>query len=343
MKTWGFAIIGCGTIADIHIRALHEIDNAKLVAVSSRREEKARAAAAAEKEQCGWMTNYHDLLAHPQVDIVIVATSSGSHAAIGLDVLNAGKHLIIEKPMAMTGTQATKLIRLSEDQGLILSVISQRRFEEHYQIVKQVIETGGLGKLLFVEVTSPYYRTQDYYDSAEWRGTISQDGGALMNQGIHSIDTMLWLAGEVDHVFAKTATQTHRMEAEDLGLALIQFKNGAYGTLMASTSTKPGFLPTINLYGEFGTIKIEGVKIIHWSVPDMDFPSYTPTASGGGVSDPKSITHIYHKKQFIDVIQALETGTKPCVTGVDGHRAVQFIEAVYQSSETGRLVSMQHL
>jgi UDP-N-acetyl-2-amino-2-deoxyglucuronate dehydrogenase len=337
-KTWSFAIIGCGTIAEFHIRSLHDIPIAKLAAVSSRQQEKARAIG--EREHCNWTTNYHELLAHPEVDTVIIATSSGSHAAIGLDVLRAGKHLIIEKPMAMTGEQARELIRLSEDKGLLLSVISQRRFEEHFQIVKEILENGRLGKLLLIEVTSPYYRTQAYYDSAKWRGTISQDGGALMNQGIHSIDVMLWLAGEVDHVIAKTATQTHRMEAEDLGLALIQFKNGAYGTLMASTSTKPGFLSTINLYGELGTIKIEGQEIKHWTVPGMDIPRYEAAISGGGVSDPKSITHTYHQKQFMDFISALETGVKPYVTGVDGLRAIQFIEAVYQSSATGAQINL---
>ncbi|TJY44133.1 Gfo/Idh/MocA family oxidoreductase [Cohnella pontilimi] len=338
MRTWGFAIIGCGMIAEFHIRALNDIPNTKLVAVSSRQEQKAKTIG--EREQCSWTTNYHELLANPEVDIVIVATSSGSHASIGFDALRAGKHLVIEKPMAMTGDEARELIRLAEDKRLLLSVISQRRFEEPFQIVKLTLQDGRLGKLLLVEVTSPYYRTQAYYDSAEWRGTISQDGGALMNQGIHIIDVMLWLAGEVNHVVAKTATQAHRMEAEDLGLALIHFRNGAYGTLMASTSTKPGFLPTINLYGELGTIKIEGQEIKHWTVPGMEIPRYETSASEVGVSDPKSISHTYHQKQFMDVIHALETGVKPYVTGVDGLRAIAFIEAVYQSSASGTQITL---
>ncbi|WP_127578749.1 Gfo/Idh/MocA family protein [Paenibacillus koleovorans] len=339
-KTWGIGMIGCGTIADFHMKALSEIDNAKVVAVSSRSEEKARSVA--EAQGCAWYTDYKAMLADPAVDIVSVTTSSGSHYSIGMDVLRAGKHLVVEKPAAMKSADVAELIRTAQDCGVTLSVISQRRFEAQHQAVKQVIEGGDLGRLLLVEISLPWYRTQAYYDSADWRGTLAEDGGALMNQGIHSIDLLLWFGGELSTVFGKVATQTHEMEAEDLGLAIVQFKNGAFGTIMASTSIQPGFQAYLNLYGEKGTIKLEGTSITHWTVPGVEQPAFdTPTVGGGGVADPKAISFVNHKLQFIDVIRSIETGQPPLVTGADGYRAVQLVESIYASSAKGSQIVLE--
>ncbi|MFD0713834.1 Gfo/Idh/MocA family protein [Paenibacillus sp. GCM10027626] len=330
MKVWNFGLIGCGSVADFHIEAIRQIEGARLACISSRNEEKAKAAA--EREGCEWTSDYHILLARPDIDIVCVTTSSGSHASIGVDVLRAGKHLVIEKPIAMTAADAELLVQTAKQCGRKLSVISQRRFEAQHQAVKRVLEDGAIGKLLLAEISLPFYRSQQYYDSADWRGTIAEDGGALMNQGIHSIDLLLWFAGEVGSVFGKLATQTHRMEAEDLGLAIVQFKNGAFGTIMASTSIQPGFAASINLYGERGTIKLEGSSIVHWTVPDRPEPSWIHTGSYGGVTDPRSIVSDYHQSQLLDVIAAIETGIEPLVTGEDGLRAVQLVEAIYKSA-----------
>lgn len=338
MGNWRFGVIGCGLIAGFHMEAIREIEGASLSAVSSRVEAKARAVA--EQENCAWTTDYKELIARADVDIVCVTTSSGSHASIGLDVLNAGKHLIIEKPIAMTVRDATALVRTAKERGVMLSVISQRRFEDQHQAVKRVIEEEALGKLLLVELTLPIYRTQEYYDSADWRGTISEDGGVLMNQGIHNLDLMLWFAGEVSTVFGKVATQTHEIEAEDLGLAIVQFANGAFGTIMASTSIQPGFVGTINLYGEKGTIKLEGSSISHWSVPGKDKPSCNHSNTYGGVRDPRSITFEFHQSQLLDIISSIETGAKPIVTGEDGLRAVQLVESIYQSADQGIQLSL---
>ncbi|MFD0867613.1 MULTISPECIES: Gfo/Idh/MocA family protein [Paenibacillus] len=338
MKRWGFGLIGCGSVADFHMNAIREIEQAELIAISDRKEHRAKEVA--EREGCDWTTDYRQLLDHPGVDIVCLTTSSGTHASIGKEVLMAGKHLIVEKPIAMTSQQAEELVRLAEDKGLILSVISQRRFEPQHQWVKQVVAEGKLGKLLLVQITAPYYRTQEYYDSADWRGTISEDGGALMNQGIHSIDLMLWMAGEVSSVYGQIATQTHRMEAEDMGLAIIKFANGAFGTIMASTSIKPGFQPALSLYGDRGSIQIEGTSIKHWTVEGVDQPSeITESGSGGGVADPKSISNLYHRLQLTDVIEALETGREVAVPGKDGLRAVELVEAIYKSSRLGKEIT----
>jgi predicted dehydrogenase len=334
LKNWGVAVVGCGSIADFHLQAIREIENARLVGVSSRSEQSARRIG--EREACEWTTDYREMLQHPEVDIVCLTTSSGTHGTIGLDVLEAGKHLLVEKPIAMSAKEAEHMIKTAEKKGLTLSVVSQRRFEEQHQIAKRVLANGGLGKLLLAEAACPFFRTQDYYESSEWRGTLAEDGGALMNQGIHTIDLLLWMAGPVRSVFGKTATMTHRMEAEDMGVAMLTFENGAFGTFLASTSIRPGFEPSLNFYGEKGSIKIEGMRIVHWTVPDVPMPSLAEEGfGGGGVADPRAIPTQYHKLQIIDFLHAISEGRKPAVTGVEGQQAVRLVEAIYQSNATG--------
>ncbi|MCJ7841215.1 Gfo/Idh/MocA family oxidoreductase [Lederbergia sp. NSJ-179] len=331
----GVAVIGCGTIADFHIRAIQNIENAKLIGVSSRTKE--RAQQIGEQENCEWTTDYRKLLHHPKVELICLTTSSGSHAKIGLEVLKRGKHLLVEKPLAMNSSDANRLIQTAKEKDVILSVVSQRRFERQHEEVKKVLSEGAIGPLLYVEVTTPFFRTQEYYDSADWRGTIAEDGGALMNQGIHSIDLMLWMAGEVKTVYGKVATKTHEMEAEDLGVGLVTFKNGALGTIMASTSIQPGFEQTLHLYGEKGSFQLQGSQIVHWTVPGIPQPVLTNQEEGKqGTSSPTSISTIHHQRQIEQLIGAIQQSGKPAVTGEEGREAVRLIEAIYESSRLGK-------
>ena len=331
------ALVGSGSIADQHLGALLEIPQAKVVGVYSRTEEKARKAA--ERAGCASTTDWKALVKREDVDLVDVVTSSGSHAEIVLAALQAGKHVLVEKPMAMTSREADQLVETARAKGCMLSVISQRRFEDQHVAVKKAVEEGAIGKLLLAEVSCPYYRTQAYYDSADWRGKIATDGGALMNQSIHSVDLLLWFAGPAASLTAKTATQTHRMEAEDLALVLVTFENGAFGTVMASTSIQPGFQPCLNLYGDKGTIKLEGASIVHWTVPGREKPASGAQASAG-IATPKLSNHLQHKAQILDVLSALAEKRAPAVTGDDGRRAVAFVEAVYRSSASGQAVKL---
>lgn len=331
MKTWKFGIIGCGAIAEFHIQAIQAIEEAELIMVSSRDYDKAASLAA--RSGCSFVTDYRQLIHHDDIDIVCVTTSSGSHSQIGIDVLEAGKHLLVEKPIAMTAEEADRLIFSAERLELNLGVVSQRRFEAQHQWLKRMIDEGKLGKLLLLEAACPLYRTQAYYDSASWRGTVAHDGGAMLNQGIHMIDLLLWLGGSVKSVQAKLATQTHEMEAEDLGLAILSFENGAYGTMMASTSIQPGFTPTLCVYGDKGSVKLEGTKVTHCSIPGEDGPKGDEQASDGtGVADPKAISTLYHKLQIKDFIHSIEHHITPLVSGKDGKQAVALVEAIYASS-----------
>ncbi len=339
-KTWGFAIVGTGMIAEFHAKAIAGLTNGRLAGIAGSSEEKARSFADQIGADCMAVGDYSRLLASPEIDIVCVATPSGSHFAIGVDVLRAGKHLILEKPMAMTVEEADELIALAEGNSMRLAVISQRRFEPPYQLAKRMLDEGRLGRLLFIEAQTPFYRSQAYYDSAAWRGTVAQDGGALMNQAIHQIDLMLWFAGPCTSIFGKTATQTHDMEAEDIGIALATFASGAYGVVTGSTSLLPGFPPAVKLYGEHGTIWIEGNRIAHWTVPGIEAPSGTDEASPEGGSDPKAISPVNHRTQMADMTEAIACGRPPLVGGKEGREALRFIQAVYDSSRTGQEVRL---
>jgi predicted dehydrogenase len=324
----------------MHIQAFKDL-GARVVAVSSRRAEQAAQVAWQDGgDGCEGTTDPDALVRRPDIDLVSITSSSGSHARLALAALAAGKHVVIEKPMAMNAAEARRIIAAAAERRVVLSVISQRRFEPVHQAVKRAVASGALGRLLLVEARCPYYRSQEYYDSADWRGTIAEDGGALMNQSIHSVDLLLWFAGPARQVVGRTATQTHRMEAEDLAVAIITFASGAYGTITASTSIRPGFLPTLDLYGEHGTIKLEGAAVTHWTVPGID-PPVAEGPTSAGVTSPQLASHEHHRTQLADVLGAIEEGRAPAVTGEDGLRAVELVDGVYQSARSGQAVLLR--
>ncbi|CAN7748774.1 Gfo/Idh/MocA family protein [Paenibacillus sp. LjRoot56] len=334
MKKWGFGLIGCGSIANVHLEAISGIDQARIVSVASRTEQRARETS--ERYACAWTTDYYEILANREIDIVCITTGSGSHGRIAMEALHAGKHVLVEKPIAMSTDEASAMINLAEEKQLTLSVVSQTRFFPHHQLLKRMIEEGNIGNLLLIEVSRPFYRTQSYYDEADWRGTKAEDGGALLNQGIHSIDLLLWLGGKVKSVAGRTATQTHHMESEDMGLAILTMENGGFATLMCTTSAVPGFPPSINVYGDKGTIKIAGQEITHWTVPGIPLPNYeNDKTSGNAGADPRNINSTFHSKQIIDFIESVSLKRKPAVTGEAGRDAIRLIELIHRSSEQG--------
>jgi len=338
MKTRSIAVIGSGSIADQHLGAIREISHARVAGVYSRSADKARKVG--EREKCRWTTDYRELLRDPAVDIADIVTSSGSHASIAQEALEAGKHVLVEKPMAMTSVEADRLLSLAKSKGLTLGVVSQRRFEDQHVAVKKAVDSGAIGKLLLAEVSCPYFRDQAYYDSADWRGKIATDGGAIMNQGIHSVDLLLWFAGPAKTVQGRIATQTHRMEAEDLALAIVIFESGAFGTIMASTSIQPGFTPCLNLYGEKGTIKLDGASIVHWTVPGLAKPEIAEPQASAAVRGPLLSSFRMHQRNLLDFLAAIEERHPPLVSGEDGRRAVRLIEALYASSSSGGPVNV---
>lgn len=334
----GVVILGCGAIGETHVRALDDLPRARLVGISSRRLDRARAVAG--RERCLGVADPQELLSRHDVHLAIVASSSGSHAELARAALRAGKHVLVEKPMAMTVTQAAGLCVEARAAGRLLSVVSQRRFEPQHRALRDAVAGGALGELLLIEAACPYFRSQEYYQSGDWRGTRGADGGALMNQGIHAVDLMLWLAGPVTRVHALTATRTHKIEMEDVAVVQAKFASGAFGQIWASTSVVPGFQPTLAVYGTRGSVRLEGATVVHWSVPGVAPPAATEAGASAGVRGPQLASAQHHRAQLADVLDAIDTKRAPAVTAEDGLRAVAFVQAAYRSADAGETIAV---
>jgi UDP-N-acetyl-2-amino-2-deoxyglucuronate dehydrogenase len=345
-KKFRFGIIGCGIISDFHAAAIREIPNAELVAVVDVREESARRLA--EANHCAWYTSFKKFCEH-DMDVVTICTPSGLHKEPALEVIRAGKHLIVEKPLEITLKRCDSIIEAADKARVKLATIFPSRWSDCNRLMKQAIDGKYFGKLTLGDVYVKWWRTQAYYDSGGWRGTWKIDGGgALMNQTIHNVDLIQWFMGEVDSVMAMSALLAHkRIEVEDTAVAVLQFKNGALGVIEGTTSVFPGLLKKIEIHGDKGTAIVEQDDIIFWN-----FANSTPIdkrvqklmsqrkSGGGGASDPKAISHVGHRKQFEDFLKALETGGKPLIDGVEGRKSVEIVLAIYKSAKTGKKVRL---
>ena len=256
----GFGIVGTGVIAAMHAAAVAALPRARLAAVTDVADGAAAAFAAA--RGCAAEPGLDQLLARPDVDVVCVCVPSGLHAEIGVRAAQAGKHLVVEKPIDVTLAAADRLIEAARAAGVALTVISQHRFDPGLIELKRLLGDGALGRLVLAEASTKWYRTQAYYDSAAWRGTWAMDGGSLMNQGIHYVDLLRWCMGPVTEVTAVCATQAHQVEVEDTALAIVRFGSGAVGTILSSTAAYPGFPQRLEITGTDGTVIVEDGRIV---------------------------------------------------------------------------------
>ena len=337
----GFGIIGCGVIADFHANALFGLsEDAVLVGVAD-----ARLPAAerfAREKQVRAFASVDELLACPKIDVVTICVPSGLHAELAIKAANAGKHIIVEKPMAITKEQLDAMEEACERNGVMLSSVAQSRFTSGVRKAKQAIEEGYLGKLVCADVYMKFNRSQEYYNTGGWRGTKAMDGGgALMNQGIHGVDLLLYLAGDVKSVYAVSKTLARQIEVEDTLSAVLEFKSGATGVIQATTSVYPGYPRRLELNGDKGTIVLEEGNLIRWDMEDTTLPAVTLKSNvRSSASAPTDFSADNHTKQFKDVIQALRGGTKPLVDLREGRRAVDLILAIYQSAEERRVIEL---
>jgi predicted dehydrogenase len=345
----GFAVVGCGMISRFHAKALAEVPNARMVAAMD--SEPARARKFADELGLGdaAYTELAPMLARKDVDIVIVATPSGAHMDPAVAAANAGKHVVVEKPLEVTVERCDRIIEACDRNGVKLCTIFPSRFADSNRTLKAAVDAGRFGRLTLGETTCKWWRSQAYYDQGGWRGTWALDGGgALMNQAIHNVDLLLWMMGPATHVTAFTATLAHeRIEVEDTAVACLRFKNGALGVIEATTSVFPGYPKTIAIHGDRGSALIEQEDVLRW-----EFNPDTPEDKGvkerfaskvgasGGSSDPSAISHVYHARQLTDFVQALDSGRRPLVDGREGRRAVETIIAIYRSAQTGRPVEL---
>ena len=355
--TRGFGIVGTGVIAAIHADAIAMLPDARLVAITD--VDGGAAAAFAAARGCPAEPDLGALLAHYDVEVVCVCVPSGLHAEIAIQAAKAGKHLVVEKPIDVSLEAADRLIDAARGAGVALTVISQHRFDPGLIELKRLIDDGSLGRLVLGEATTKWYRTQDYYDSAAWRGTWAMDGGSLANQGVHYVDLLRWCMGPAAEVTAVYSTQAHQIEVEDTALAIVRFASGAVGTILSSTAAFPGFPQRLEITGTLGTVTVEDGQIVRRAlITDPGPPAPGPAAPGPAApgpaapgasqpaaepatgSDPAALGVTSHAAQLADLLAAVEEGREPAVGGQAGRDALEIVCAVYESSRTGRPVKL---
>jgi UDP-N-acetyl-2-amino-2-deoxyglucuronate dehydrogenase len=342
----GFGIVGAGMVARFHARAIVETPGARLAAICRADASRAEAAAAEFGVPCE--PNLESLLGRRDVDAVCLCTPSGLHAEQTIAAARAGKHVLVEKPIALTLADADIMIGACRDAGVRLGVALQRRTDPGVRRLHDAIRAGELGQLVLGTASVPYFRPQSYYESAAWRGTWSLDGGgALMNQGIHLVDLLLWLmGGEAQVVGASGGVTGHEIEVEDCVVAALHFSSGARGTIVATTAAAPGFPHRVEIYGSRGGAQIEGDAVVRWeevargavatadrtaAIARIDAAAAAPGSAGAG-SSPTGMGTVGHTLLLRDFVAAIREGRDPLVDGVEGRRSLALVLAIYEAA-----------
>lgn len=339
-----YALIGCGRISPNHIEAAKN-NRLEFVAICDILPE-------AMEDKAGKLglegvrryTDYREMLEKEQPELVAIATESGKHAAIALDCIEAGCNVIIEKPIALSMADAKAIVEAGRRKGVVVCANHQNRFNKSVRYIRKALEEGRFGRLSHGAAHVRWNRGPGYYTQAPWRGTWAQDGGCLMNQCIHNIDLLRWMMGdEVEEVMAYTDQLEHPyLEAEDLGMALVKFSNGSYGLIEGTTNVYPKNLEeTLYLFGQTGTCKAGGTSdniIEEWAFADgLDDPEYVKKTYG---ENPPSVYGFGHTPLYADVIEAIQQGRDPYVTGEAGMRALEMVLAIYKSAAEHRPVKL---
>jgi UDP-N-acetyl-2-amino-2-deoxyglucuronate dehydrogenase len=331
------ALVGCGRISKNHVESIGRVDGLTLAAVCDVVPERARGTG--EAQGVPWFTSYEQMLRDADCDVVAVCTPSGLHPAHGILAARAGKHVISEKPMAISLEGADALVQACDDAGVHLFVVKQNRLNAPIQLVKRAIDKGRFGRLYMASCTVLWTRPQDYYDQAPWRGTWEFDGGAFMNQASHYVDLVQWLMGPVESVVAKTATLARRIEAEDSGAAVMRFRNGALGVMQVTMLTFPKNLEgSITLLGEKGTVKVGGTavnRVEHWQFADYDADDKLVEQVS---TNPPNVYGFGHEAYYRNVLAVLRGEAPPETDGRAGRKSLELILGIYESARSGHEV-----
>ncbi|MCM4169072.1 Myo-inositol 2-dehydrogenase [Arenibacter antarcticus] len=340
-KKLGFGIIGTGAIASHHAKSIQELEDCKLIAVCSSTPERAKVAS--EKFGVPAYSNLEEFLLRDDLDIISVCTESGRHMEPILAAAMAGKHVIVEKPLEVTVERASRIIAVCRAQNVKLGVIFQNRFNPAYLRLKQAVHQGALGKLILGNAYIKWYRDEAYYKTSDWKGTLTGDGGAaLINQGIHTIDLLLDIMGDVESVFGKVKTMVHDIEGEDIGIAMLDFKNGAMGTIEGGTSLYPGYKDRLEIFGENGSIIYEGGEIVSWNLKGCEATTKkTDEISSSGASDPMSVDYRLHLAQLKEMVLAVRNDRDPEVNGESALKSLELISAIYKSSKEKQIIELK--
>lgn len=328
MEKFRFAILGCGLIGDIHAQAILSHPDAELYAMCDVSAE--RAGDYASRYGARVFTSYDELLADPSVDAVSICTPSGMHADQAIAALRAGKHVLLEKPMALTGRDALRIREAEAESGKLVSVVFQTRYVEDIRYLKSLIENGRFGTLAFCDLYMKYWRDPAYYSASPWRGTFAMDGGgALMNQGIHGVDVMHFLFGEPRLIGARVKTLVHDIETEDTAAAVVEYPSGALGVIEASTSANPGFSRRIEVNGSRGYAVVNDSVLVKLVLDGVTLVDKSLDTDAGTASDPGRMTSEKHTLQIRNFIDAARGEAELISNSYNGYTAVKFIEDIY--------------
>lgn len=335
----GVGIIGCGAISKMHIASYRDIPETEIRAVASKSEASARK----KGEELGvpWYTGYNELLARDDIQLVSVCTPSGAHAEPCIAAAKAGKHVVVEKPLDVTLERIDAIIEECGRNGVKLNCIFNNRYRPGNIFFKKAIDQGRFGRLINANMSVRWYRTPEYYKLSSWHGKAALDGGgALMNQSIHYVDLLLWFAGEVESLHAyKDALLHSYIDVEDTAAAVVRFKNGAIGTVLATTSVYPGYPAVIQIAGERGSAAIADGLITEWNFADEDPLDAeaqlfrTGAVDNDRASDPMAFDYHDHKTQIESAVASVLNNTKPDIDGEEARKSVKFILDIYKSAE----------
>jgi UDP-N-acetyl-2-amino-2-deoxyglucuronate dehydrogenase len=338
-KTFRLGLVGCGRISKNHFDAISQVDGLELVAVCDMEAERARKAG--EEQGVPYFTSLEKMLAGTDCDVVTIATPSGLHAEQGVLAAEAGKHVVMEKPMAISLTGADALVHACDRARVQLFVVKQNRLNPPVQLLKRAVDKGRFGRLYLANCTVHWARPQEYYDQAPWRGTWEFDGGAFMNQASHYVDLIQWVMGPVESVIAKTATLARRIETEDTGVAVLKFRSGALGTIEVTMLAYPRNLEgSITVLGEKGAAKIGGTavnKVEHWQFAEYDDDDKLVDAVE---TNPPNVYGLGHQGYYRNVLAVLRGEAKPDTDGRAGRKSLELILGIYESAKTGREIPL---
>jgi UDP-N-acetyl-2-amino-2-deoxyglucuronate dehydrogenase len=334
-------ILGGGNISETHARAVQQTEGAQITAVYGQNQEKT--------SQIGKLfgahlyDNFQAFLDHKPMDMVVIGSPSGLHAEQGIAAARHGLHVLVEKPLDINLDRADELIAECEQARVKLGVFFQDRVAPGICKLKELVAAGRLGKLILVSARVKWCRPPEYYSSSRWRGTWALDGGgALINQGVHTLDLLLWLLGDVDRVYAKAITALHQIETEDTVIATLEFSSGVIGTLEAATSIYPGYPRRLELSGSEGTIVLEHDRIISADLrqPLEEIASASGQDTNLSASSPVVSDVRGHQRILEDFLRAIATNSRPLCDGREGRRSLELAQAIYGSSRTGQAVTL---
>ena len=340
-----FAIVGCGRIAKKHAELLGggKIEGASLKAVCDIREERAKMLG--DKYSVPWFKDFHQMMQElgDGLDTVAILTESGNHARHCVELSQYGKHLVVEKPMALSLDDADEMIKCCDQAGIKLFVVKQNRYNLPVLKLREALLADRFGKIVLGTVRVRWCRTQEYYDQDAWRGTWAMDGGVFTNQASHHVDLLEWMLGEPESVFAKSNTSLVDIEAEDTGVAVVKFRGGAIGVIEATTATRPKDLEgSLSILGEKGTVEIGGFAVNEmkiWNFVDA-LPEDSEVLEKFN-QNPPNIYGFGHLAYLEHVVDSIKNGKPAIVDGLQGRKSLELITAIYESIETGKEVFLK--